>query len=155
MTYRIEGLSPEPFAPLFDLSDDALAAHRAVRVLADDDHGFPCRVSLQDARAGEELILLHHLSHDAETPYRSAYAIYVRKVADTPAVFIDEIPPVFQGRLIALRAFDAGGMLKTAVLTAPGETDAGIRRLFDQDDVDYIHAHNAAYGCYAARVIRA
>src|SRR3546814_6946529 len=58
MTYAITGLSPEPFAPLFEMSDAELAARGARRVTADADRGFPCRISLEDARAGEELILL-------------------------------------------------------------------------------------------------
>lgn len=78
MTYIIRGLDPEPFAPLFDLDESGLAALNARRVTATADRGFPCRVSLMDAKAGEEVILLHHTSHDVATPYRSAYAIYVR-----------------------------------------------------------------------------
>src|SRR3546814_13392189 len=61
------GLSPEPFAALFALDDAALAARNARRVTATADRGFPCRVSLADARAGEQLILLHHISHDVAT----------------------------------------------------------------------------------------
>ena len=72
MTYSIQGLSPERFAPLFALDDAELAAIHARRVTATADRGFPCRISLEDAKAGEELILLHHTSHDVETPYRSA-----------------------------------------------------------------------------------
>ena len=68
MTYQIHGLSPDRFAPLFAMDETELAAINARRVTATGDMGFPCRISLQDARAGEELILLHHVSHDVETP---------------------------------------------------------------------------------------
>lgn len=153
MTYQIAGLDPAPFAPLFALSDAALAERNALRVFATADRGSPCRVSLEDARAGEELILLHHLSHDVATPYRSAYAIYVRKDA-APASYVDRTPPVFEGRPLALRGFDAEGMLRDARLAAPGEADAAIRALFDAPEIAYIDAHNAAHGCFAARVER-
>lgn len=153
MTYTITGLEPGPFTPLFDLADDALAAHGARRVIADADRGFPCRISLEDARAGEQLILLHHTSHDVPTPYRSSYAIYVRKDV-AAACFTDAIPPVFEGRPLGLRGFDAGGNLRDARLALPGEADARIRELFANPDVAYIDAHNAAYGCFAARVER-
>src|SRR3546814_1757161 len=99
------GLSPEPFAALFALDDAALAARNARRVTATADRGFPCRVSLADARAGEQLILLHHISHDVATPYRSAYAIYVREVAVESADYIDELPPVFEYRPLGMRGF--------------------------------------------------
>lgn len=153
MTYSIEGLSPDAFAPLFAMDDAALAAINARRVTASADRGFPCRISLEDAKAGEELILLHHISHDVATPYRSAYAIYVRPgVAATR--WHDAVPPVFEGRPLALRAFDAGGTLQTARLAAPGEADGAIRDLFADADVAYIDAHNAAHGCFAARIER-
>ncbi|MBB5705375.1 DUF1203 domain-containing protein [Sphingopyxis panaciterrulae] len=153
MTYAITGLDPEPFAPLFAMSDAELAARSACRVTANADRGFPCRISLEDARAGEELILLHHVSHDVATPYRSAYAIYVRQGV-AAATWRDELPPVFAGRTLALRAFGADGMLRTARLAGPGEVDGAIRDLFADPATAYIHAHNAAYGCFAARIER-
>lgn len=153
MTYAITGLDPDAFAPLFALDDAQLAARGARRVVADADRGFPCRISLTDARAGEELILLHHTSHDVDTPYRSAYAIYVRRGAAAPT-YIDTTPPVFEGRPIALRGFDAADMLRAARLAGPGEADGAIRDLFADDGIAYIDAHNAAHGCFAARVTR-
>lgn len=153
MTYSIRGLSPDQFAPLFAMNDAELAARNARRVIAATDRGFPCRISLDDARAGEALILLHHTSHDVATPYRSAYAIYVRPDV-VAATYHDELPPVFEGRTLALRAFDAGGMLLGARLAGPGEVEDAIADLFADDAIAYIDAHNAAYGGFAARVER-
>lgn len=153
MTYSIDGLSPDRFAPLFALDDAGLAAINARRVTATADRGFPCRISLEDAKAGEELILLHHVSHEVATPYRSAYAIYVRSGVEAGA-YRDRTPPVFEGRSLALRAFGADGMLRTARLAGPGEADGAIRDLFADGGIAYIDAHNAAYGCFAARIER-
>src|SRR5690606_21970117 len=153
MTYLIEGLCPDRFAPLFALDDASLAAINARRVTATADRGFPCRISLEDARAGEELILLHHVSHDVATPYRSAYAIYVRRGV-AAARWRDTLPPVFAGRTLALRAFGADGMLRIARLAGPGEVDGAIRDLFADPATAYIDAHNAAHGCFAARIER-
>lgn len=142
------------FAPLFSLSDEALAARNAVRVRASSRRGYPCRVSLVDADKGDELILLNHVTHDVATPYRTAYAIYVRAAAEDTRAFVDETPPVFAGRPLSLRGFDAAGMLRDARLAAPDEADGAIRALFESDDIAYIHAHNAAHGCFAARIDR-
>lgn len=154
MTYRITGLSPEPHAALIGADDAALAARNAVRVTAGADRGWPCRVSLEDAKAGETLILFNHVSHDVATPYRSSYAIYVRETAHQAADYVDATPPVFEGRPIALRAFDRDGMLRDAALALSGDADAKIRTLFDNADIAYIHAHNAAHGCFAAKIER-
>jgi Protein of unknown function (DUF1203) len=153
MTYRIEGLKPADFAPLFGLADAELAEREMVRVVADGP-GFPCRITLADAPAGEPLILLNYTSHDVATPYRSSYAIYVRERAVDARSFIDTPPPVFESRPLGLRAFGADGMLRDAVLALPGQADEKIRALFDNPDIAYIHAHNAAYGCFSAKVER-
>lgn len=153
MTYSITGLDPAAFAPLFALSDSELAERGAVRVTASASRGFPCRVSLEDAREGDQLILLHHTSHDVATPYRSSYAIYVREGV-APARFVDETPPVFEGRPLGLRGFDAEGMLRDARLALPGEADGKIRELLANPDIATIHAHNAAHGCFSALVER-
>jgi hypothetical protein len=154
MTYSICGLSPAPFAPLFALDDNALALRGARRVIASADRGFPCRVSLEDARAGEQLILLNHTSHDVPTPYRSSYAIYVREGAVSPPPYIECVPPVFEGRPLGLRGFSVDGLLLDARLAMPGEADGAIRSLFAAAEIAYIHAHNAAHGCFAAQIDR-
>lgn len=154
MSYRIEGLSRADFAAMFAKDDAQLAEINALRVTATGP-GFPCRVSLQDAKTGESLILFNYTSHNVATPYRSAYAIYVREAAIEPNVFVDTTPPVFEGRPLGLRAFDADGMLINAALALPGQADTKIRELFADSNIAYIHAHNAAHGCFSARVDRA
>jgi hypothetical protein len=154
MTYLIQGLDPAPFRPLFDLDEAELAGRLARRVTATAKPGFPCRVSLEDAEPGETILLTQHVSHDAESPFRSAYAIYVRESALAPASYVDEIPPALATRRLALRAFDSDAMLRDAILTEPGEADAGIRALLARPEIETIHAHNAAAGCFAAKVVR-
>jgi len=153
MAYRIEGLAPEAFESLFSMTDAELDRRNAMRVIADSPTGFPCRVSLEDAAPSEELVLFNHVSNDVPTPFRTAYAIYVRKGAE-PASFTDEAPDYLDRRTLSLRGFDAAGMLKNGILAMPGEADARIRALFESDDIATIHAHNAAYGCFLARIER-
>jgi hypothetical protein len=154
MAYRIQGLPPEDFAHLRGLSDEELARHGARRVIAQASRGFPCRITLEDASQGEPLILLHHVSHDVATPYRSAYAIYVREHAREAAEHVDTAPRVFAGRPLGLRGFAADGMMVDARLALPGEADAAIRAMFSDPAIAYIDAHNAAHGCFAARIER-
>ena len=153
MTYRIDGLDPALFAPLWALDSDALSARGVRRVAAEADRGFPCRVSLEDARVGDALMLVHHVHHDVAGPYRSAFAIFVREHA-VQATYEDCCPPCFAGRTLSLRGFDGGGALAEARLAAPGEADAAIRALLSNPAIAYINAHNAAAGCFAARIER-
>jgi hypothetical protein len=153
MTYRIEGLAPAAFESLFSMTDGELAERGAVRVTADSPSGYPCRVSLENAAPGEELVLFNHVSHDVAGPFRTAYAIFVRRGA-APASFADEAPAYLDSRTLGLRGFDEGGMLKDALLAMPGEADARIRELLGRPEIATIHAHSAAYGCFLARIER-
>jgi len=155
MTYSISGLPLETFQPLFGLDDAALAVHGAVRTTAGETGRYPCRVTLEDAKPGETLLLVNYQHQDADTPYRSNYAIYVRETATAPRSFTGALPPVLRDRPIALRAFDASGMLISAELALADDVDAAIGRQFANPEAAYLHAHNAAYGCFAARINRA
>jgi hypothetical protein len=153
MTYVVKGLDPKPYAELNGLPDEELAERGIVRMVVDSPT-FPCRVSLTDREIGERVLLLNHVSHDVAGPYRASHAIFVTEGAETAAEYVDEVPPVFETRVLSLRGFDADGMMAEAVLTQPGEADAGIRKLFVNPAIETIHAHNATRGCFSARIER-
>lgn len=152
--YRINGLPVDRFAALIGKSDADLAVAGAVRVRADHKPGFPCRITLEDAEPGETLLLVNYEDHAVASPYRHRYAVYVREAATASAALQDSLPPVFANRPIALRAFDADGMLRNATLALANDADVKIAALFADPDIAYLHAHNAAHGCFAARIDR-
>jgi hypothetical protein len=154
MTYRITGIDPAPYRHLHGLNDAELAAHGVVRMTVTAKPSFPCRVSLTDREVGEKVLLLNHVSHDVSGPYRASHAIFVTEGEIERADYVDEVPPVFEPRVLSLRGFDADGMMVDATLAQPGEADAGIRKLFANDAIETIHAHNATRGCFAARIER-
>lgn len=154
MAYRIQGLSPDAFRALFGLSDEELAKRGAVRMEVTNDCGFPCRITLDNARPGESVLLVNHVSHDVPNPYRASHAIFVTEGAEEAGRFEDSVPPALDRRILSLRAFDRDGMMVDAALAQPGEADATIRKLFERRDVASIHAHNATRGCFAARIDR-
>ena len=151
MSYIVRGLDPTPYRPLFALNDEDLTAQGIVRMTVDSPT-FPCRVSLVDRPLGDEVLLLNHVSHEVTNPYRASHAIFVADVDQ--AEFVDEVPPVFETRVLSLRGFDKDGMMAAALLTQPGEAEAGIRQLFENREVETIHAHNAVRGCFSAKIER-
>jgi len=155
MSYVVSGLPLEPFSPLFGLSDAELVAHGALRVIAADDGNYPCRVTLEDAGPGETLLLLNYEHQSAPTPYGSRHAIFVGEAARETGRWTDRMPDILATRrLIALRAFDAAGMMIDADIVAGAEVEATALRMLEDGEVAYIHAHNPARGCYAARIDR-
>jgi hypothetical protein len=153
MTYRIKGIDPAPYRQLFGLSDKELGSRGIIRMTVTDPT-FPCRVSLTDRAIGETVLLLNHVSHDVANPYRATHAIFVTETEQEPAEYVDEVPPVFVSRVLSLRGFDKDGMMADAILTQPGEAEAGILRLFENPEIETIHAHNAGRGCFSAKIER-
>src|ERR687889_1028727 len=94
-----------PYKPLFGLSDAELEARGVVRMTVTEKPSFPCRISLTDRDIGERVLLLNHVSHDVANPYRSSHAIFVTEAVEEAAEYVDEVPPVFQTRLLSLRGF--------------------------------------------------
>ena len=154
MSFRISGLPAEPFAELFSLSDEALAERQAMRVVADSDSGFPCRISLTDAKRGQTLLLVNYEHQAADTPYRSHYAIYIRE-GEQQYDRTNEVPEQSRRRLLSVRGFDERGILLDADVTQGTELEPLIDRLFENQQIAYLHVHNARPGCYAARIDRA
>jgi hypothetical protein len=155
MSYVVSGLPLEPFRPLFGLSDEALAERGVVRYAVDANPGFPCRVTLEDALPGETVLLLNYEHQSADTPYRSRHAIFVSEQARETRRVAGEIPGALRVRkAISLRAFDKAGMMVDAELASGDALEPVIARMFAQEQVAYIHVHNAARGCYAARIDR-
>jgi hypothetical protein len=155
MSFRITGLEPEPFVPLFALTDEALEAHTARRVLIERERSAPCRVTLEDADPGERVLLVNYEHQPAPTPFRASHAIYVREGARERFDRIDEVPGALRRRMLSVRAFDEAGMMIDASLTDGGEIEGALETFFTNPDVAYLHLHYATRGCYAARAERA
>jgi len=154
MSYIVKGIDPAPYRSLFGLPDEELARQGVVRMAVSAKPSFPCRVSLTDREIGENVLLLNHVSHEVANPYRASHAIFVTEGADEAAEYVDQVPPVFETRVLSLRGFDADGMMAEAILTQPGEADAGILQLFANPNIETIHAHNATRGCFSAKIER-
>ena len=155
MNFQIHALPIEPFAADFPLGDEALRARGIRRLVADDRPAYPCRVSLQDAREGDRLLLMPYLHHDVDTPYRASGPIYVREGALRALPDIGDVPTLLRARLLSLRAYDARGMMLSADVLPGSKLESGIAQFFALEQCAYLHVHYAKPGCYACRIERA
>ena len=154
-SYRLVGLLSDSFAPLFALASDELAALGARRVVANTKPGFPCRVCLDDAEPGEELLLLPFEHQPQNSPYRASGPIYVKAGARRRVLGNGEIPDYVRLRQISLRAYDSAHMIVGAEVCGGDGVGAEIERQFADPRVSYIHLHNAKRGCFSCLVERA
>lgn len=154
MDFRITGLPAEQFAPLFELTDEELRARGAVRKIADEGTTAPCRVSLTDARPGDELLLLNYEHLPVDSPYRMRFAIYVRR-GESVYDKVNEVPDQLRTRTLAVRGYSDEGMMTGSELIDGRELESALQRLFENPQAAYLHVHYASPGCYAARIDRA
>jgi hypothetical protein len=153
--FQISALSKSRFEQLFGLSDEELKAHGALRRTATKKPGFPCRVSLQDAEPGEEVLLVHFEHQSADTPFRSSHAVYVRPSAREARLKEGEVPELLRSRTLSVRAFASDGMMIDASIIEGSKVENEIERQLAQSATCYIHLHFAMPGCYIARADRA
>jgi hypothetical protein len=154
-SFRVLALAADAFASLVPLGDDELRSRGMRRVVADADLGFPCRVSLVDAKTGERVLLLPFVHHDVDSPYRASGPIYVREDAVTARPAVGEIPEMLRRRTLSIRAYDAQAMLVAAEVAGGAALDERFPALFADPRVAYLHLHNVAPGCFNCRVERA
>jgi hypothetical protein len=153
-SFRLVGLEPSHFDPLFALDDAQLRAQGAVRVRADTSPGYPCRISLEDAQPGDELLLLPYEHQPARSPYQASGPVYVRRGARQALLAAGELPPYVTRRLISLRAYDAQDMMVDAAVAEGDALRPEIERLLRDARVRYIHLHNAKRGCFSCALER-
>ena len=153
--FRITGLAPERFSHLFALSDVELAAQGARRYVVDATPGYPDRIEMRDLEVGEKAILVNFTHLDADSPYRSSHAVYVREDARVPYDAVNEVPAVLVRRLLSVRAFDGDAMLSTADVIEGERLFDWLTSTFENPDVAFIDVHYAKPGCFAARARRA
>jgi hypothetical protein len=153
--FQFVALPLEHFTDLFSMKDTELASAGARRMIVDAQPGFPCRVSLMDAPVGERVILTRFQHHDASSPYQSTGPIFVRELAQTATPAVNEIPIMFNHRLLSVRAYDASALMKGARVVDGRSLEETVRDFFTDEAISYLQIHNAAPGCFNCTVRRA
>ncbi|NYE28945.1 hypothetical protein HDE78_001901 [Rhodanobacter sp. K2T2] len=154
-SFQLIGIDHTSFEPLFELSDEQLSHIGAERHVATRNPGFPCRVSLQDAKEGDELLLLPFVHQPVITPYHASGPIFVRRGVKQRMLDIGELTEYVTTRLLSVRAYDAAHMIIDASVCEGIDVRAEIGRLLGDKLVAYIHLHNAKRGCFFCKVNRA
>ena len=154
MGFQISALDIEQFSHLFGQDQESLAKQGVQRRVVDSSPGYPCRVSLQDAEVGENVLLMNYEHQPAATPFQSSHAIFVRESASQAVLDTNEVPKMFRHRLLSVRAFDASGMMVDADVVDGEYLESLIERMLANVSTDYLHVHNAKLGCYVGLVER-
>ena len=155
MTFQIEALPQTTFQDLFEMGDAERAARNAQLIWVAEVHSAPCRISLEDAVPGEEIILAPYEHLPFRSPFRASGPIFVRKGIARAEPAPGEVPDALRRRLISLRAYDRNNEMILAEVVEGTALEVLIERFFAERETDYLHAHYARRGCYAARIVKA
>lgn len=155
MPFQLHALSGQLFEHLFALSDDDLHAQSARRIIADADVGYPCRISLQDAKIGDEVILANYKHLDGLTPYAASHAIYIRKGVERAVLAAGTVPEMLSSRLLSVRGFDAQDLMVDADIIEGDQLSAKLPAMFADPAIRFVDIHYAKRGCFAAKATRA
>ncbi|HMA14844.1 MAG: DUF1203 domain-containing protein [Bacteroidota bacterium] len=122
-----------------------------------DGGGNPCRHCLDDIAEGRSMLVLAHRPFPAPQPYAELGPIFLhaedcpryRETAGVPAMFL-------RREAIMLRGYGADDRIVygTGKVIPTAEIEAAARRLFEREDVAYIHLRSASNNCYQCRIER-
>ena len=155
MNYQLSGLEPALFEKYFALDEAELAARGMRWMRVDKPVGFPCRISLEDAPVGEDVLLLPFTHQDSRSPYRASGPIFVRRDRAEAARIVNRLPTYLTLRPLSVRAYDAADEMVDAEVVDGPDAAPLIERYLARPDVAYLHIHYARRGCFACRVDRA
>jgi hypothetical protein len=124
-------------------------------VFADEPRSFPCRVCLEEARVGDEVLLFSYSPFPRPAPYRNVGPIFVHATMCEPYGDHESIPDLMRRRLLALRGYDVQDRMVACDVVEGNDLETMIDRFFGNPEVSYLHAHNARAGCFLCRIERA
>lgn len=117
----------------------------------------PCRFTLTDHPEGAAMLLLGLKVPRPAGVNAQVSPILMSSAGGLSWDAVDVIPPVVAARQVALRAYDANGMMVYPAnrLICDGGHEAVVRRMLEWPDVAFANCHTALAGCYLCRFERA
>jgi hypothetical protein len=154
MSFVIQGLDPHLFGSLSGQKQAIFNGAPVERHEVTESPGAPCRITLDDAKVGETVLLVSYAHHQANSPYAQSGPIFVTEVEVERARYVDQIPPALARRTLSLRAYDADGSMVDAAIVEGRVASDAIGAMFEDQAIVKIDAHNATRGCFAAHITR-
>ena len=153
--FQIHSINAEEINSLLNLGENELKKLNIVKSIVDEKPGYPCRLSLQDAEIGEEVLLFTYEHHKVKSPYQSSGPIFIRTNAKKAALPKNEIPLMLRHRLLSLRIYDKDAMMIDARTVKGDILEDTLQDILTNTQVEYMHIHNSGPGCYNCLVNRA
>jgi hypothetical protein len=122
-----------------------------------DGPGHPCRHCLANIDAGDELYVFAYRPFPALQPYAETGPVFMHKTPCRRYFAVEIQPPVLDTSSdFILRGYGANNRIVygTGNVTLKQDIPDYAARLFERDDVSYIHVRSARNNCYQCRIDR-
>ncbi len=151
--FRITPLTDHQIAPMHG---GATTAHGnpIERVRVEAQPGYPCRVSLEDAPVGTEVLLLSHSPFAGPSAYREVGPIFARPNAHPARLAPNELPAAVRARQVSVRAYDRREHMIDAVIAEGEDCGTTIQTFLADPSVAFVHLRAVATGCFLCRADR-
>ncbi|MGE0126978.1 MAG: DUF1203 domain-containing protein [Blastocatellales bacterium] len=137
------------------LVDDS--GHQLNATPAGDGRG-PCRSCLRPFIPADMRILFSYSPNDSDTPYSEIGPIYIHENECEPYQDVYRFPEEIEADNVSfpltLRCYDSNQIMVHAELARGKNLEGLIESLFENPGVEYLHARNAEYGCFIAKIER-
>lgn len=155
MTFKLIALDSKQVDRLRNGASDAngLPAEHSIS----DGDGNPCRHCLGEIKAGARMLILAHRPFTTLQPYAEMGPIFL--CANTCQRHREDggIPPLYGSRKMLIRGYGNAERILygTGKVIDMSEIDAEAQRLFERDDLSFIHLRSSENNCYHFRIERA
>jgi hypothetical protein len=122
-----------------------------------DGAGVPCRHCQRHVARGEPYLILCYRPFPAPQPYAESGPIFLHAEPCARYPEVGDAPPMLLGwQRVLVRGYGADDRIVygTGEAVPSAEMPATARRIFERDDVRYIHVRSANNNCYQMRIER-
>ena len=121
--------------------------------------GEPCRDVLRRARPGEALILASYSPFSLPGPYHEFGPVFILRdtspaTVNTQALPLAPVADYFKDTLV-LRAYTASERIVDGFVVTAEDAEARLQGLWERDEVAFVLARFAGYGCFGCCLRRA
>jgi hypothetical protein len=157
MNFWLQSLSADFLQRVRDTGTDAQG--QAVQYLRATG-GEPCRDILRRAKPGEEIILASFSPFSRSGPFREFGPVYIMAAESTEDIQRNVLPlpdgsdTAYFGEQFVLRAYNEDDAIIGATLVTAAIAHETLANYLDRDEVAFVDARFATYGCFACRIAR-
>jgi len=133
---------------------DEFGHQLGISISTENDTG-PCRSCLTVIRPGEGRFLFSYAPNNYDHPYNEIGPVYIHEHQCKPYTAYEQFPQELRTRRpLVLRCYTSDGNMIGGELVGERPVEEVIASLFDDAEVEYLHARSATVGCFIARVER-